>query len=862
MTVSPGKRFGSYEIVAAIGAGGMGEVYRARDTRLGREVALKVLPAELSQDPERLSRFEQEARAASALNHPNIITIYEVGAADSTAFIAMELVDGKTLRELSASDPLPVRRVMGIAVQVAEGLAKAHGIGIVHRDLKPENVMVSKDGFVKVLDFGLAKLVQVESGEVSGMPTLVRPETHPGTVLGTVAYMSPEQASGLPLDFRSDQFSLGSILYEILAGKKAFTRKTAAETMSAIIREDPEPLARLRPEVPPPLRWIIERCMAKDPEERYASTRDLARELAGVRDHISEISSGAEALVAAPARPSRRLALPLAAASLVLAGLLAGFLLVGKGKPAPAQAPSFHRLTFRSGQLGNARFAPDGQTIVYGATWEGEPLRMFATRPDSPESRAFDFQDADILAISSAGEMAIRIGDQNEGGTLARAPLSGGAAREVVEGVPYASADWAADGKRLAIVRVVEGKSRLEFPMGTVIAESPQGLYSPRISPRGDRIAFFAVTGDSVSLDVIDASGKGRKTLSKGWAVLSGVPCWSPDGNEIWVTAAQAGELDALYAIDLAGKRRLVTRVPGSLELDDLSRDGRVLVGHHTIVRILAGLLPGKEKAQDLSWLDSSVPAALSPDGKTLAFTETGEGSGAAPAVYLRKTDGSPAVKLGDGTAIALSPDSRWVAASIPSGGGKPGRLILLPTGAGESRVVNDRLENFGGGAWLPDGKSLVFSAQEKGHAPRIFVQPLDGGQPRPLSPEGVRIPIVTSLVSPDGKFVLGVGSGAKTALYPLEGGEPRPVAGLEDGDFPIQWSEDGRLLYVHKYSGNPNKVWLLDPASGKKQPWLEIKAGEPLQGFASLLLTRDGKSYVYGARRVFSELYIVSGLR
>jgi Tol biopolymer transport system component len=841
----------------------MGEVYRARDPRLGREVALKVLPAEVSQDPERLSRFEQEARAASALNHPNIITIYEVGAADSMAFIAMELVDGKTLRELSASDPLPVRRAIGIAVQVAEGLAKAHGVGIVHRDLKPENVMVSKDGYVKILDFGLAKLVEPESGEVSGMPTIARPETHPGTVLGTVGYMSPEQASGLPLDFRSDQFSFGSILYEITSGQKPFSRKTAAETMSAIIRDEPEPLVKLRPDLPPPLRWIIERCLAKDPEERYASTRDLARDLAGVRDHISEVSSGAEALIAAPSRPARRLARLLAVLGVVLASLLAGAVVAVKlSKTAPAQAPTFHRLTFRSGQIANARFAPDGQTIVYGARWVEERLRMYATRPDNPESRPFDFPLADILAISSAGEMAILFGEQTGRGTLALAPLSGGAAREVVVGVPYAGADWAADGKRLAVVRVVEGKYRLEFPIGTVIAESADELSSPRISPRGDRIAFFSQVGGWTSLDVVDASGKGRKTLSKGWPDIYGVPCWSADGSEIWMTATETGQLGALYAVDLTGKRRLVTRVPGSLELDDMSRDGRVLVAHHTVVRIFAGFVPGYEKERDLSWLDGSVPAALSPDGKTLVFTEIGEGSGATPSVYLRKTDGSPAVKLGDGSAIALSPDGRWVLASFPSGGGKPAGLILLPTGAGESRVVNDRLVNFGGGAFLPDGKSFVFSAQEKGHGPRIHLQDLAAGQPRPLSPEGVWIRNPTNPLSPDGKFVLGAMGGAKASLYPVAGGEPRPVAGLEAGDWPIQWSEDGRFLYVHKRQEIPNKVWRLDPASGQKQSWLEIRPGEPVTGLPILLLTRDGKSYVYGTQRVLSELYIVEGLR
>ena len=345
MTLPVGSRLGPYEILAPLGAGGMGEVYRARDARLGREVALKVLPAELSDNADRLSRFEQEARSASALNHPNIVTVHDIGRSDSTSYIAMELVDGRTLRELSAPGALPVRRVLAIACQIADGLAKAHAAGIVHRDLKPENVMVSKDGFVKILDFGLAKLVEPESGGVSVMPTLAKPETHPGVVMGTVGYMSPEQASGEPLDFRSDQFSFGSILYEITTGQKPFQRKTAAETMSAIIREDPEPIGKVRAEAPPPLRWIVERCLAKDPEERYVSTRDLARELASVRDHASEITSGAETPVDLSPRPLKRVRRSTVLAGallLLLAGSVAGWQSTLKSTP-PGRSAAWMR---------------------------------------------------------------------------------------------------------------------------------------------------------------------------------------------------------------------------------------------------------------------------------------------------------------------------------------------------------------------------------------------------------------------------------------------------------------------------------------------------------------------------------------
>jgi Tol biopolymer transport system component len=861
--IGGGTRFGPYEVLSPLGAGGMGEVWRARDTRLSREVAVKVLPAELSSDPSRLKRFETEARSASSLNHPSIVTIYEIGQADSVSYIAMELVEGRTLRELVAGGPLPIRKLLQIGAQVADGLARAHEGGIVHRDLKPENVMVTKDGLAKILDFGLAKLTQAGpgSGGETNLPT--QTATTPGVVMGTVGYMSPEQAGGQLIDFRSDQFSLGSVLYEMATGKKAFARGTAIQTLAAILQEEPEPVGAINPKVPVPLRWTIERCLAKDPGQRYASTEDLSRDLANIRDHLSEatLSGAATVAVTAPAlRPFR-----FVVAGAVLAALAVGFFATRSLWSRTPPPPSFHRLTFRQGDIGNARFAPDGQTIVYGASWSGGRRRLYLTRSDSPESRLFDFPNADIFAISSSGEMAMLFDETFEGGVgvLARAPLAGGAAREVAEGIPYAGADWAPDGKDLVITRRVGDINRLEYPIGKAILESKEDdFYSPRFSPRGDQIAFYQ--GISKSLAVVDLSGKRKKTLSSGWGNSSGVPCWTPDGREIWITVGPVGQPHALYAVDLAGKRRLVMRVPGELELDDISRDGRVLATHHTMVWLVEGLASGETKERDLSWLDGSIPADLSADGKTLVFTETGEGSGERPSVYLRKTDGSPAVRLGEGTAIALSPDGRTVLALLRSTARTPDHLVLLPTGVGETRTLqNDRLENFRGGAWLPDGKRIVFAANEKGHQPRIYVQSAEAGLARPITPEGPWIRRATSPVSPDGKVIVGVGQGGKASLYPVEGGDVRAVAGLEAQDIPLQWSSDGRYLYVHNRAGN--EVWLLDPASGSRRHWSEITPPEKSVGGGGawdLLLTRDGNSYVYDVRRALSELYLVDGLK
>ncbi|HWZ85940.1 MAG TPA: serine/threonine-protein kinase [Thermoanaerobaculia bacterium] len=331
MQISTGTRLGQFEIVGRLGAGGMGEVYRARDTRLGRDVAVKALSAEVPPDPTRLSRFETEARSASSLNHPNIVTIHEVGGDAASPFIVMELVEGRTLRDILSTGALPVRRALNLAAQLGDALARAHEAGIVHRDLKPENVMVTHDGFAKVLDFGLARMKarEPEDGARRQDPTLTD-GAREGAVVGTAGYMSPEQASGQAVDFRSDQFAFGSLVYEMLTGRRAFQRPTRAETLVAIIREDPEPLSTLCPRAPVPLLWIVERCMAHLPGERYASTRDLARDLQSVRDHFSQVDSGADG-AALPLNAEPRRSRPWLSGAVVLgfAALVASALVLG-----------------------------------------------------------------------------------------------------------------------------------------------------------------------------------------------------------------------------------------------------------------------------------------------------------------------------------------------------------------------------------------------------------------------------------------------------------------------------------------------------------------------------------------------------
>jgi len=864
MALQTGQRVGGFEVIAPLGAGGMGEVYRARDTRLGRDVALKTLPESVSADRDRVARFEHEARAASALNHPHIVTVYEIGRDGPIAFVAMELVDGKTLRELMVTGAMPVRRVLGLGAQIAEGLSKAHAAGIVHRDLKPENVMVSKDGFVKILDFGLAKLIEPDSASrgVSVMPTDA-PETRSGTVLGTVGYMSPEQASGEPLDYRSDQFSLGTMLYEMSTGRKAFQRKTAPETMSAIIREEPEPAGKLRPDLPLPVCWVLDRCLAKDRDERYASTKDLARDLAGLRDHVSvSSSSGSGGLSPSPTRPRRPAAFLAGAAVLLAAAAAAGGFWADRARYARAAvAPSFKRLSFQPGSLGNARFAPDGETVIYGVLMPNAPAKLLLTRLDSPESKPFGFP-GDILSVSRNAELAIWRETPNAvTGTLEIVPMAGGTPRPLVENVVWSGADYEPGSKRLAIVRHVGGESQLEFPIGKVLARGD--IAGPRFSPDGGEIAFWETGADGSRIAVIDRLGKEKRVLTSGWLPISGgLPGWRADSGEVWFTAAKPGETDSLWAVTRAGAVRRVARVPGLLELFDVDRNGRVLMAHHAYSWRLMGASPGRPEEANLAWLDQSLPAGLTPDGTTLLISELGEGAGATPVLYLRTTDGAPAVRIGEGMGLAISPDKQWALARRTDRGRTT--LWLIPTGPGEARgFAPAGLEVGEAGAFTPDGKRLVFTgAQLPGGKSRIFVSDLSGANPRPLTPEGVRLPPWSDAISPDGRRVVGI-RGDEAVIFPMDGaGTPLVVPGLSaSANHVTQWTPDSRSLYVYDYRARPVRAEIVDPENGGRRLWKTF-AIDASANFAFLRASPGGESYVYTVRLADSELYLVEGLR
>jgi dipeptidyl aminopeptidase/acylaminoacyl peptidase len=633
--------------------------------------------------------------------------------------------------------------------------------------------------------------------------------------------------------------------------------------MSAIIREDPEPIGKARPEVPPPLRWIVERCLAKDPEERYVSTRDLARDLASVRDHVSEITGAAEPPIDLGPRPlkrARRSTVLGATLLLLLLGAVAGWLVAARRVP-KTSAPTFRRLTFRSGILGNARFTPDGQTVVYGVRWAGEPRRLYAVRPESPESRSFDL-DADILAVSTSGEMAVLTNENRMFGTLARVPFAGGVPRPAIEGVPYAGADWSPDGRELAIVRNVAQGYRVEFPIGKVLHE---GLYISglRFSPGGDSIAFFQ-RGETGSVMVIPRSGGNVKTVVSGFSLPGGSPCWTPDGKEIWFTGArESGSPSGVHAVDLEGNVRLVAQMPGELELDDISRDGRVLLAHHTLIHSLRVQGLGDSVERDLTWLDRPEPFDVSADGKTILFSEVGEGGGTTGGVYVRKTDGSPAVRLGDGRGLALSPDGSTVLVEFPNAND---RLALVPTGPGEPKTLPlAGFEAVSAAVWLADGKAFLLSARERAKNWRIYRVELPDGKPRPISAEGVAVAIahfMTGPLSPDGRTLLSAQSPAKFARYALSAGQFRPIVGLERGEYPIRWASDGRAIYTRReVPPGLTQISRLDPDTGRRVPLREIRLGSG-EDVLRVVMSPDGRAYAYAVGRAHSQLYVVEGLR
>ena len=906
--LQPDAMLGPYRIVSLLGEGGMGEVYRAKDTRLGRDVAVKVLTALTLSDQERILRFEQEARAIGMLNHPNLLTIYDVGNENGTAYIVSELLEGETLRERLERGPLAPRRAVDAALQVANGLAAAHEKGVIHRDLKPDNIFLTRDGRAKILDFGIAKLSA--KSDDGGM--FAQAATEPGMVLGTVGYMSPEQVRGEKVDTRSDIFAFGAILYEMLTGVRAFKRSSAIETLGAILKEDPPDLAESLPNVPPSLERLSRRCLEKDRELRFQSARDLAFNLetmsamstpgtfsnvptpsialhaddaaqsptmripdsgprhtsaTGIRPATAAMPATVRIPVRHPtlAQPMPRRVSPLLLALLFLVSIGGAafggwYFATNRMKEEAPPEIVFHRMTFRRGEVRVARFGSDGDSIVYSAAWDGNPSEVFVANRQSPEARPLGVKDADVLAVSKSTELAVLLRrDRLTGlGTLARVPLAGGTPREIAEQV--LQADWSPDGASLAAIRGGNGTFRIESPIGRVRYETPHALRDIRVASDG-RIAFIESYTGKNDVSILDPKSSKPVSIARGWSHGATGLAWAPGGKEIWITATDTGAPPALFAVNVeTGDTRLINRLTGSMRLYDISPAGHVLLSNGMWRAALEVQAPGESVERDLSWLDWSILADLSRDGRTILFNEPREGGGAASAMYLRRLDSPTPVRIGDGYGDSISPDGKYVL------GHAGPKLIVVPTGSGEARELKTEGAFDLGAAWLPDGRRIVIAGAlpSKGYQLHV-IDTLDETE-KPISPENIWGDAYRPFaVSPDGRYVAGMTKQQTIALYPVDAGaEPAIVPAIEPGEVPIAWSTDGASLFVYHPSALPAQVTRVTLATGARVPWKQFSPTEPagVYKIAPICITPDGTAYAYDALRMLGDLYVADGLK
>lgn len=872
MGLATGTQLGPYQIEAPLGAGGMGEVYRARDIRLHREIALKVLPESFAADRERLRRFEQEARAVAALNHPNILAVHDIGEHAGMHYIVSELLEGETLREKLNSGALGARRTLEYALQIAYGLAAAHEKGIVHRDLKPENLFVTRDGRLKILDFGVARqnhlAVAQAARDGATVDSLGAPATSPGMVFGTVGYMSPEQVRGEAVDSRSDIFAFGAVLYEMLYGLRAFKRDSSAETMTAILKEDP-PEPPTQTQVPAGIERVMRRCLEKTPEQRFQSAKDLAFALEALSGS-SQAAATQPASVAASRRPWAAVAF---AVALIVLSATAYF--VGSHRAAgPAR---FERLTFQRGYIKGARFTPDGQNAIYSAAWEGRPYEVFTTRIGDHNARALELRNAMVVGISNSGDIAMltnvqRVRETNwmQFGTLARASVSGGAPREILEDVW--DADISHDGSKFAVVRSSSGPQQLEYPIGNVLFKTNGYISNPRISPDGKSVAFLEhpLWGDDRGyVSVVDANGN-TKRLTQESPGIDGL-AWSGGGNEIWYSAADPGDVTQermVYAVTIQGGVRKVFQVPGDTVVWDISGNGQLLFSHENLSSAQMIASPPTAPERNVSVLGYGTFGALSSDGKAVSFTESGHGVPSDYLVYFQRLDATQAVELGEGCVIGITPDGKYVVVSVPS---QPTKLRVLPTGAGEARTfdVAPVMVDRGFISWEPEAKQpgareFVFLGHEGNSAPpRAYRVSTAGGPARPLTKQkGAEF---WNLISPDGRFMLqGVGAGldhqGQSVILDLATGQTR-AAPLQAGDMPVAWDQDGKHVFAALITENGAAIFRIELPSGRRESWKQIRPVDPagILSLSHFYVTPSGNAYAYSAGRILSALYLYS---
>jgi Tol biopolymer transport system component len=774
MSVAPGTRLGPYEIVSQLGQGGMGVVFRARDTKLDRDVAVKVLPKNLAEDPEALSRFEREAKAVAALSHPNILAIHDFGREEGSVYAAMELLEGETLRQRLQDGALPTRKAVEIALEIASGLAAAHDKGIVHRDLKPENVFLLGSGQVKVLDFGLARMDPVATEGIDG-PTMSL-STEPGRVMGTVGYMAPEQVRGKTVDARGDIFSFGAVLYEMLTGKRAFRGESPVETLNAILKEDPPSLFESTKNVSPSLERIVRRCLEKRPEERFRTAHDLAIAL----DAISTSSTRSlttEALQAdEPPAPRHgaslleRVALVIAGAALAAGGMLAW----SKLFPPPADGAAVFRWASFSGRDSSPAVSPDGHTVAFASDRDGQPriwLKQASGEGEAPLTAGPD----DFPRFSPDGSQVLFARPDGATTSLYRAAVLGGEARRLLEGA--SEGDWSPDGKQVAFVRLTSEGGQTVSVIGVAaadgseareVAKVPGGMRSPRWSPDGKAIALVPMPGALMA-----GAQQGPVLVGVADGSVRTVPAPDPRRNisaAAWTAGGEVVYLQAESVVSAAGSTAILVRQdpstgrvvsqtwsPSSALVLDVLGDGRIV-------------FDTRSPRQNLREVTLAGPAA---DGRWLSRGES--------------TDRQP----------VYSPDGEWVAFSSNRGGGM--NLWLVSTRTGNLRRVTEAHVNWDP-AFSRDGRRLYWSSNRSGSF-EVWTADVDGSGPRQVTDGYGNAENPTT--TPDGQWVVySSGNREKVGLWKVHPDGTGAVQLVKGRVSLPDVSPDGRHVLYRVFSG------------------------------------------------------------
>jgi Tol biopolymer transport system component len=879
MPLGPGSRLDAYEIVRPLGTGGMGEVWLATELRLGRKIALKILPADLTRDATRVHRFEQEARAASALNHPNVCHIYALGeTTDGQHYIAMEYVEGETLRQRLSTTQLPIREALDIAIQVAAALSAAHAAGIIHRDIKPENVMLRPDGFVKVLDFGLAKLAPT-APEAGPDTTRTALKTDAGIVVGTAAYMSPEQAQGKPVDFRSDQFSFGVILYELATGQRAFARGSVPQTLTAIIQDEPEPIAALNPRVPAPLRWIIDRCLGKEARNRFESTEDLARDLATIRDHLSEATSGVGFIPELTTRTRRRLWIPVVMTACILAALgVTAWRLRSADYfwKNPLAGARYTRFTDWEGSELDAAISPDGKFVAFLSDRDG---RFDVWVGQVGGGQFLNLSKGQYPNLTPAVTLVRELGFSDDGAHV---------------GFSLTGANGQAES--LWIVPTMGG------PVRPFLSNALEATWSAT----GGQVLYHTVTDPGDPIFIADRNGRNRKQIFSGKpGIHNHYPTWSPDGRfiyfvhgippkdmDVWRLPSTGGVAErltrhhsqvtyptlldertliyiapredsgfGLYAMDV---ERAIPHVISSGLEEYLSvaagADGRRLVA--TVANPAQSLW--KAPISDRITDDASLTRFSVPTGRAASprfgsdYVLYLSSKGGATGLWKFK-DGSETElwKGSDGvatTAPAISPDGSQIAFVVGTAGAA--RLYLMAADGTSAHRIAESLNVSDAPSWSPDGTWIAVAASDGKTSP-LFKVPADGGPPVRLV-EGVNY---NPVWSPDGRFIL---------YSEAHGGPVLRLRGVTPDRQPFAIPEvrvlyagnryrflpDGKALVVMLGDGvNSQNFWLLDLATGHMRQLTNLRPGSLVRSFD---ISPDGKQILFDRDRENADIVLI----